>query len=107
MHKSAGGTGSSPAPVHPLQFLLEIDIEQLMPVKPEKREELPRPLQPLDDELLLLGEFDRGLPTLHRPAPPAVPEWPRRRADDHGERMRSILKTQAIDPTTESARSAL
>src|SRR6266478_9986736 len=67
-------------------------------MKPKKRKQLPRPLQPLDDELLLLAEFDRRLPTLHRRRPPAGAKWRLTRAEDHDAKV-------AVDPQNSTDRS--
>jgi len=84
--------------VHALQLLLELVVEQFVPVEPKKREQLPRPLQPFDDELLFLAQLDGGLPTLHRRRPPTGAEWRLTRADDHDAEA-------AVDPPNPTDRS--
>ena len=56
MQSSAGGCGSSPAPVAryiPSSCVLECVVEQLVTVLPEKPEQRPHPRQPLHQHLLL------------------------------------------------------
>src|SRR3989454_5365095 len=84
--------------VHALQLLLDLVVEQFVPVEPKKREQLPRPLQPFDDELLFLAQLDGGLPTLHRRRPPTGAEWRLTRADDHDTEA-------AVDPPNPTDRS--
>src|SRR3989442_14024111 len=84
--------------VHALQLLLELVVEQFVPVEPKKREQLPRPLQPFDDELLFFAQLDGGLPTLYPTRPPSGAEWRPTRADDPDAEA-------AVDPPNPTDRS--
>ena len=52
-------------PVHALELLLEGVVEELVPVQPEKTEQRPHAVQALHDQLLLLRQLHRRLPTIH------------------------------------------